>query len=174
MSSAPPILYLQDIHLTYGVTPLLEGADLSVGHGARLCLVGRNGSGKSTLLRIAAGLTDADSGERFVQPGIFVSYLAQNPDFSGFQTAGDYVLQGVMDNEDKQRAHQIMADLNIEAGEALAAMSGGERRRVALAHVMAPQPDILLLDEPTNHLDLPAIEWLETSLRQINSALVVV
>ena len=137
-------------------------------------LVGRNGSGKSTLLRIAAGLTDADSGERFVQPGIFVSYLAQNPDFSGFQTAGDYVLQGVMDNEDKQRAHQIMADLNIEAGEALAAMSGGERRRVALAHVMAPQPDILLLDEPTNHLDLPAIEWLETSLRQINSALVVV
>ena len=174
MSSAPPILYLQDIHLTYGVTPLLEGADLSVGHGARLCLVGRNGSGKSTLLRIAAGLTDADSGERFVQPGIFVSYLAQNPDFSGFQTAGDYVLQGVMDNEDKQRAHQIMADLNIEAGAALAAMSGGERRRVALAHVMAPQPDILLLDEPTNHLDLPAIEWLETSLRQINSALVVV
>ena len=174
MSSAPPILYLQDIHLTYGVTPLLEGADLSVGRGARLCLVGRNGSGKSTLLRIAAGLTDADSGERFVQPGIFVSYLAQNPDFSGFQTAGDYVLQGVMDNEDKQRAHQIMADLNIEAGEALVAMSGGERRRVALAHVMAPQPDILLLDEPTNHLDLPAIEWLETSLRQINSALVVV
>ena len=63
MSSAPPILYLQDIHLTYGVTPLLEGADLSVGHGARLCLVGRNGSGKSTLLRIAAGLTDADAGE---------------------------------------------------------------------------------------------------------------
>ena len=174
MSSAPPILYLQDIHLTYGVTPLLEGADLSVSRGARLCLVGRNGSGKSTLLRIAAGLTDADRGERFVQPGIFVSYLAQNPDFNGFQTAGDYVLQGVMDNEDKQRAHQIMADLNIEAGAALAAMSGGERRRVALAHVMAPQPDILLLDEPTNHLDLPAIEWLETSLRQINSALVVV
>ena len=67
MSSAPPILYLQDIHLTYGVTPLLEGADLSVSRGARLCLVGRNGSGKSTLLRIAAGLTDADSGERFVQ-----------------------------------------------------------------------------------------------------------
>ena len=174
MSSAAPILYLQDIHLTYGVTPLLEGADLSVGRGARLCLVGRNGSGKSTLLRIAAGLTDADSGERFVQPGIFVSYLAQNPDFSGFQTAGDYVLQGVMDNEDKQRAHQIMADLHIEPGAALAVMSGGERRRVALAHVMAPQPDILLLDEPTNHLDLPAIEWLETSLRQINPALVVV
>ena len=66
------------------------------------------------------------------------------------------MLQNVLDNEDKQRAHQIMADLNIEAGEALAAMSGGERRRVALAHVMA-QPDILLLDEPTNHLDLPAI-----------------
>ncbi|CAI8437070.1 MAG: ABC transporter ATP-binding protein uup [Rhodobiaceae bacterium UBA7378] len=174
MTTAPPILYLQDINLTYGVTPLLEGAELSVSHGARLCLVGRNGSGKSTLLRIAAGLVDADSGDRFVQPGVFVSYLAQSPDFAGFETAGDYVLQGVMDNEDKQRAHQIMADLNIEATAPLTPMSGGERRRVALAHVMAPQPDILLLDEPTNHLDLPAIEWLETSLRQINSALVVV
>ena len=80
----PAHLYLQDIHLTYGVTPLLEGADLSVGRGARLCLVGRNGSGKSTLLRIAAGLTDADSGERFVQPGIFVPIL-RKPDFSGFR-----------------------------------------------------------------------------------------
>ena len=93
MTTAPPILYLQDINLTYGVTPLLEGAELSVSHGARLCLVGRNGSGKSTLLRIAAGLVDADSGDRFVQPGVFVSYLAQSPDFAGFETAGDYVLQ---------------------------------------------------------------------------------
>ena len=85
MSSAPPILYLQDIHLTYGVTPLLEGADLSVGRGARLCLVGRNGSGKSTLLRIAAGLTDADSGERFVQPAYLSPILRKTRILVGFR-----------------------------------------------------------------------------------------
>ncbi len=174
MSASPPILYVDDIHLTHGVTPLLDGASLSVGRDDRICLVGRNGSGKSTLLKIIAGLTDADSGERFVQPGIAVEYLAQDPDFAGFQTAEDYVLQGLDNNEDRQRAFQLMADLHITGGADIAPMSGGERRRIALAKAMAAQPEVLLLDEPTNHLDLPAIEWLETALRQINSALVFV
>ena len=87
---APPLLLLRDIHLTFGGTPLLEGADLSVSAGDRLCLVGRNGSGKSTLLRIAAGLIDPDAGERFVDPGATVRYLAQEPDFSGFETTRGY------------------------------------------------------------------------------------
>ena len=68
MSTGPPILYVDDIHLTHGVTPLLDGASLSVGRDDRICLVGRNGSGKSTLLKIIAGQIEADSGERFVQP----------------------------------------------------------------------------------------------------------
>ena len=174
MSASPPILYIDDIHLTHGVTPLLDGASLSVGRDDRICLVGRNGSGKSTLLKIIAGLVDADSGERFVQPGTAIEYLAQEPDFSGFITAEDFVLQGLLNNEDRQRAFQLMADLHIAPTAELAPMSGGERRRVALAKAMAPQPEILLLDEPTNHLDLPAIEWLETALRQINSALILV
>ena len=174
MSASPPILYVDDIHLTHGVTPLLDGASLSVGRDDRLCLVGRNGSGKSTLLKIIAGLTEADSGERFVQPGIAVEYLAQDPDFVGFQSAEDYILQGLDNNEDRQRAFQLMADLHIAGAADIAPMSGGERRRVALAKAMAAQPEVLLLDEPTNHLDLPAIEWLETALRQINSALVLV
>ncbi|MGB0315351.1 MAG: ABC-F family ATP-binding cassette domain-containing protein [Parvibaculales bacterium] len=174
MSASPPILYVDDIHLTHGVTPLLDGASLSVGRDDRICLVGRNGSGKSTLLKIIAGLVDADRGERFVQPGIHVEYLAQDPDFAGFATAEEFILQGLMNNEDRQRAFQLMADLHIEAAADIAPMSGGERRRVALAKAMAGQPEVLLLDEPTNHLDLPAIEWLEGALRQINSALVLV
>jgi ATP-binding cassette subfamily F protein uup len=137
-------------------------------------LVGRNGSGKSTLLKIIAGSVEADSGERFVQPGIHVEYLAQDPDFAGFQKAEDFILQGLMNNEDRQRAFQLMADLHIDAAGDIAPMSGGERRRIALAKAMAGQPEVLLLDEPTNHLDLPAIEWLEGALRQINSALVLV
>ena len=174
MSASPPILYVDDIHLTHGVTPLLDGASLSVGRDDRICLVGRNGSGKSTLLKIIAGLVEADSGERFVQPGIAVEYLAQDPDFSGFEKAEDFILQGLMDNEDRQRAFQLMADLHIDKDGEIEPMSGGERRRVALAKAMAGQPEILLLDEPTNHLDLPAIEWLEGALRQINSALILV
>ena len=158
--SSPPILYLQDLNLTFGVTPLLEGADFSIAPGERLCVVGRNGSGKSTLLKIAAGMVEPDSGERFVQPGIMVSYLDQDPTFKGSSTIGDYVLAELMDNEDKQRAFQLMADLRLSPEQGLENLSGGERRRVALAKVMAPDPDILLLDEPTNHLDLPAIEWL--------------
>ena len=174
MSASPPILYVDDIHLTHGVEPLLAGASLSVGRDDRICLVGRNGSGKSTLLKIIAGLVEPDEGERFVQPGIHVEYLAQDPSFDGFQKAEDFVLQGLMNNEDRQRAFQLMADLHIEGAAEIAPMSGGERRRVALAKAMAANPEVLLLDEPTNHLDLPAIEWLEGALRQINSALILV
>ncbi|MDG1007197.1 MAG: ABC-F family ATP-binding cassette domain-containing protein, partial [Alphaproteobacteria bacterium] len=174
MSTSPPILYVDDIHLTHGVTPLLAGASLSVGRDDRICLVGRNGSGKSTLLKILAGLVEPDDGERFVQPGIHVEYLAQDPSFAGYQKAEDFILQGLMNNEDRQRAYQLMADLHIEAAADIAPMSGGERRRVALAKAMAGSPEVLLLDEPTNHLDLPAIEWLEGALRQINSALILV
>ena len=174
MSASPPVLYVDDIHLTHGVTPLLDGASLSVGRDDRICLVGRNGSGKSTLLKIIAGLVDADAGTRFVQPGIHVEYLAQDPDFTGFPTAEDYILQGLMNNEDRQRAFQLMADLHIDATAEITPLSGGERRRIALAKAMAGQPEVLLLDEPTNHLDLPAIEWLEAALRQINSAMVLV
>ncbi len=82
----PPLLSLQDTALTFGGTPLIVSADLSVSPGERACLVGRNGSGKSTLLKIAAGLVEADRGKRFVQPGATVRYLAQEPDLSAYPT----------------------------------------------------------------------------------------
>src|ERR1017187_4337787 len=87
---AAPLLLLQNIHLTLGRSKLLEGADLSVGEGERLCLVGRNGSGKSTLLRIGAGLVEAESGTRFVQPGATIRYLPQEPSLLGFATTRAY------------------------------------------------------------------------------------
>src|SRR4051794_39565898 len=92
---APPLLNLQGIALTFGGTPLLESAELAVGAGDRVCLVGRNGSGKSTLLRIAAGLVEADRGQRFVQPGATLRYLPQEPDMSGFATVLEYVEAGL-------------------------------------------------------------------------------
>ncbi|WP_243367847.1 ABC-F family ATP-binding cassette domain-containing protein [Microvirga solisilvae] len=171
---APPLLLLQEIALTFGGTPLIESAELSVSPGERACLVGRNGSGKSTLLKIAAGLIEADKGKRFVQPGATVRYLAQEPDLSAFPNTLAYVESGLGPGDDPYRARYLLEQLGLTGEEKPSDLSGGEARRAALAHVLAPQPDILLLDEPTNHLDLPAIEWLESELKSLRSALVLI
>ncbi len=169
-----PLLTLQDIHLAIGNTPLLDGAELAVEAGERLCVVGRNGSGKSTLLRIAAGLIEPDSGRRFAQPGATIRYLEQEPDLSGFATALDAVLSGLAPGDDASRAHALLGQLGLGGKERPDELSGGQARRVALARVLAPEPDILLLDEPTNHLDLPTILWLEDELSRLRSALVLI
>ncbi|MFO1149805.1 MAG: ABC-F family ATP-binding cassette domain-containing protein [Alsobacter sp.] len=171
---APPLLLLQSIALTFGGTPLIEDAELSVSPGERLCLVGRNGSGKSTLLRIAAGLVGPDRGTRFAQPGATIRYLPQEPDLTAFPTTLDYVEDGLGPGDDPYRARYLLGELGLTGEEETGRLSGGEARRAALARALAPQPDILLLDEPTNHLDLPAIEWLENEIRSLRSALVLI
>ena len=171
---APPLLILRDIHLTFGGTPLLTGAELSVSEGDRLCLVGRNGSGKSTLLKIAAGIVEADSGERFFQPGRTIRYLRQEPDLSAYATTLDYVNEGLTGGDGPHRAQYLLDVLGLTGQEDPSSLSGGEARRAALARTLAPEPDVLLLDEPTNHLDLPAIEWLESELKSLKSAMVII
>ena len=171
---APPLLQLKDIALTFGGTPLLTGAELSVSTGERVSLVGRNGSGKSTLLKIAAGLVEPDRGTVFVQPGALVRYLPQEPDFSGHATTLAYVEAGLRPTDDSHAARFMLEQLGLTGAEDLAHLSGGEARRASLARVLAPQPDILLLDEPTNHLDLTTIEWLERELDGWRTALVII
>lgn len=171
---APPLLILRDIHLTFGGQPLLDGAELSVQDGDQLCLVGRNGSGKSTLMKVAAGMVQPESGDRVVQSGTTMRYLPQEPDLSGFADTLSYVLDGLMPGDDAHRARTLLEALGLTGAEDPKTLSGGEARRAALARVLAPEPDILLLDEPTNHLDLPAIEWLESELKRIRSALVLI
>jgi ABC transport system ATP-binding/permease protein len=171
---APPLLLLQDVALTFGGTPLLTSAQLSIGAGERACLVGRNGSGKSTLLKIAAGLLEPDRGTRFLQPGSTVRYLAQEPDLDAFPSTLAFVEAGLGPGDDPYRARFALEQLGLTGEEEPARLSGGEARRAALAQVLAPDPDILLLDEPTNHLDLPAIEWLEGELKGARSALVLI
>ncbi len=171
---AAPLLTLQDIRLTIGTTPLLNGAELFVEAGERLCIVGRNGSGKSTLLKIAAGLTEADKGRRFAQPGATIQYLSQEPDLSGYADTHSYVEAGLGAGDDPARAYYLLGQLGLSGAEPIAHLSGGQARRAALARVLAPKPDILLLDEPTNHLDLPAILWLEQELSQMRGALVLI
>jgi ABC transport system ATP-binding/permease protein len=170
----PPLIHLKDIRHGFGGKRILDGAELAVGAGDRLCLVGRNGSGKSTLLKIAAGMIEADAGGRFMHPGATVRYLMQEPDLTAYPTVEAYVLAGLTEGDDPYRARQFMEALGLSGTEETGRLSGGEARRAALAAVMAPEPDILLLDEPTNHLDLPAIEWLESALQRLKSGLVVI
>ena len=172
--AAAPILALQQIKLTLGSTLLLNGAELSVLPGDKIALVGRNGSGKSTLLKIAAGAIEPDGGKRFLQPGATIRYLPQEPDLSGYATTLAYAEAGLEAGNDPYRAQYLLEHLGLTGKEDPARLSGGEARRAALAHVMAPEPDILLLDEPTNHLDLPAIEWLENEIKSLRSALIII
>ncbi len=172
--AAAPILALQNVKLTLGNTLLLDGAELSVTPGDKIALVGRNGSGKSTMLKIAAGEIEADSGVRFLQPGVTIRYLPQEPDLTGFATTLAYVEDGMAEGNDHYRSQYLLSQLGLTGAEDPARLSGGEARRAALARVLAPEPDIILLDEPTNHLDLPAIEWLETEIKSLKSALIII
>ena len=129
----PPLLLLKDIHLSFGATPLLDGAELSISPGERLCLVGRNGSGKSTLLKIAAGLVEPDRGSRFVQPSATIRYLPQEPDFAGFATTGAFVEAGLAPGDDPNRARYLLEkswpDRRGGAGAALRRRESARRAR---------------------------------------------
>ncbi|MEM9139731.1 MAG: ATP-binding cassette domain-containing protein [Pseudomonadota bacterium] len=169
----PPILALSDIVLGFGVRPLFSDIALNIGAGERLCLVGRNGSGKSTLLKVAAGIAEPDSGTRFVQPGRTVAYLPQDPDLKGHATLGDYAAAG-LPGDQRWRAEAAMDGLKVAPTIPSDTASGGERRRAALARLLAAEADLMLLDEPTNHLDIQTIEWLEEMLAATKAGFVMI
>jgi len=168
-----PLLQLSGIALSFGGDPVFDGLDLVVQPGDRVALVGRNGSGKSTLLKVMAGLVEPDAGARAVPPGIGVGYMEQEPDLAGFATLGEFAASGLEDGE-AWRVAAAAEGLGFDPDRPVATASGGERRRAALAKIMAEAPDLMLLDEPTNHLDIRAIAWLEEVLATIRSAVVVI
>ncbi|GAB4142671.1 MAG: ATP-binding cassette domain-containing protein [Sphingomonadales bacterium] len=167
---APPILKLSGVSLRFGARPLFRDLDLLLQANDRLCLIGRNGMGKSSLMKIIAGLVEADSGNRFLQPGIYVRYLDQAPDLGGYDT----VEAALTDAARGERVAPIAGELGLDLAARLATLSGGEQRRVALAQVFLGNPDLLLLDEPTNHLDLIAIDWLERRLARFSGAFIII
>lgn len=172
--ASPPILTLQNIFLTFGGTPLLEGVELSVHSGDRVCVVGRNGCGKSTFLKIAAGLIEPDSGDHFLQPGTKVTYMQQEPDFSGYESLLDFACADLHESDMVFQAETYLQELGLDPGLSVDNLSGGEKRRAALARAMAAEPDIMILDEPTNHLDISTIEWLEDQFRFFRCALILI
>ncbi|MDG4647593.1 ATP-binding cassette domain-containing protein [Roseibacterium sp. SDUM158017] len=168
-----PILQLSGLTLSFGGDPVFEGLDLVVHPGDRLALVGRNGSGKSTLMKVMGGLVEPDAGERVLPDGTRVGYLEQDPDFSGYATLGDFAT-AALDPSERWRVEAAAEGLDLDLGKQTGTASGGEKRRAALARLLAEAPDLMLLDEPTNHLDITAIQWLEAELSRTRVAFIVI
>ncbi len=202
------LLELKQASLHYGTQVLLDGVDLAVEKGQRLCLIGRNGAGKSTLLKVIAGQVALDDGSLWVQPTAKVARLEQDlPDpenvtvfdavAAGLEDVGQLLMeyhalihaepqdmnrmakvQQAIEAKDgwslQQRVEAVISRLQLPSEKTLAQLSGGWRRRVALARALVSEPDVLLLDEPTNHLDIQAIEWLEEQVKSFNGAVVFI
>ena len=176
----PPILNAQNISKSYGATPLFRNVAFTVSEGDRIGLIGPNGSGKSTLLQILSGTLDPDSGEVALRKRVRLSFVHQESQFAAGQTVRSVVAaalerSGVPPDEWQARQSETLGRAGLEELEAATeSLSGGWRKRLAIAEALVQQPDILLLDEPTNHLDLAAIEWLEELLQSASFASVVV
>ena len=168
-----PLLQLNQISLTFGGDPIFNGLDLVAQTGDRLALVGRNGSGKSTLMKVMAGLVEPDHGTRVVPSGISVGYMEQDPTMDGFATLGDYA-SSELDPGELYRVERASEGLKFDPDRPVSTASGGERRRAALAKLMAEAPELMLLDEPTNHLDIEAIAWLEAELKSTRAGYVII
>jgi ABC transport system ATP-binding/permease protein len=171
--STIPLLQMSGISLTFGGNPVFSELDLVVQPGDRVALVGRNGSGKSTLMKVMASLVEPDEGTIVVPPGKSVGYMEQDPTMGGFATLGDYATSALEPGE-LYKVERAGEGLKFDPARAVETASGGERRRAALAKLMAEAPDLMLLDEPTNHLDIEAIAWLERELGATRAGYVLI
>ncbi len=197
------VLSLTNAHLAYGHVPLLDGANFALETGERVGLIGRNGTGKSSLLKILAGIDKLDDGLLQLQLGLRSVYVPQEPELRPETSIFEAVSEGVAEaralrerfeahapGEDldalqtrleqlggwtwEQRVEETLQRLGLDGSRQVGALSGGLKKRVALARALVAQPDVLLLDEPTNHLDLDAIAWLEGLLNTFKGSLLLI
>ncbi len=171
-----PIYTIRGAKLSFGLNPLFTDVDLYINRGDKICLVGRNGCGKSTLLKVIAREIEPDEADFFIQPGVRIGYMPQEPDFTGFKTLREVVEAGLSKEEKNQtyRADRLIEYFAINENQNPEQSSGGERRKAALARSLIGEPDILLLDEPTNHLDITTIEKLEDLIKKFSGAVIVI
>lgn len=197
------LITLLDAQLAFGHVALLDHAGFSLEAGERIGLIGRNGAGKSSLLKILGGLAKPDDGAMQLQQGLRVAYVAQEPTLEmsasvfaavseGLQAVAQLrekylsgepgldldVLQSQIEAYDawnwEQRVEETLQRLRLDADSIVSTLSGGTRKRVALAQALVTRPDVLLLDEPTNHLDLDSIEWLEDLLIDFKGSVITI
>ncbi|MBL0150609.1 MAG: ATP-binding cassette domain-containing protein [Ideonella sp.] len=187
------LLSLSNAHLAYGHVALLDGTGFSIEVGERLGLIGRNGAGKSSMLKVIAGLEKLDEGLLQMTQGLRICYVPQEPEFESGHTVFEAVSEGVAEARAvrqayeehapgvdldalqtriealdawnwEQRVDTTLAQLHLDGSREIGELSGGMKKRVALAQALVAVPDVLLLDEPTNHLDLDSIDWLQELL----------
>ncbi|HEX3147641.1 MAG TPA: ABC-F family ATP-binding cassette domain-containing protein [Gemmataceae bacterium] len=168
------LLSAQGFTKSYGPRPLFDGLSLDLRVGERIGLIGPNGAGKSTLLRLLADLDSPDEGKRTVRRGVRIGYLAQDDTFPAGPSVREVLLAALADEpiDDHDRETRVAITLTqvgfADVDQRADTLSGGWRKRLALARELVRRPDFLLLDEPTNHLDLPGVIWLERLLRAAN------
>jgi ABC transport system ATP-binding/permease protein len=176
------LIALKDAELAFGLTPLLDRASLGIADGERIGLIGRNGTGKSSLLSILAGTLPLDDGEVQRKPGLRIALVEQEPTLPAAPTLREALLArgglaGIADERDRHRAETRLAEFlhrfEVDSEANPAQLSGGERKRAALALAFALDPELLLLDEPTNHLDVDGIETLEELLQRNVTCVVI-
>ncbi|PYO07231.1 MAG: ABC transporter ATP-binding protein, partial [Candidatus Rokuibacteriota bacterium] len=174
----PLLLSCEAVSKAYGTRSLFDGLTFGLFEGDQAGLVGPNGSGKSTLLKILGGIETADRGSRSLRGGVRVGYVPQDPVFSTGTTVADIVLGRLagVDEEDRpgRLAHALSRAGFTDGRANVEALSGGWKKRLAIARELAAAPDILLMDEPTNHLDVEGILWLEDLLTERSRAFLVV
>ncbi len=174
----PNLVNLEHVSKAYGVRPLLSDVSLGVAAGERVGIVGRNGDGKTTLLQVLTGQEPPDDGRVSTTRGLHVGYLHQGDTLDDTHSVRDAVLAGRPDHvwAAEPATREVVTELlaGVELDRAVVGLSGGERRRCALAELLLREHDLLVLDEPTNHLDVEAVAWLAAHLAALPSALVVV
>ncbi len=197
------VFSLSNAHLAYGHVALLDNAAFSIEQGERLGLIGRNGAGKSSLLKIIAGLEKPDDGLLQMTQGVRICYVPQEPIFDAAASVFDVVSEGVAEARSvrqqyeehadgcdldalqtriealdawnwEQRVDTTLAQLHLDGSRTVGELSGGMKKRVALAQALVAVPDVLLLDEPTNHLDLDSIAWLEELMRGFKGSVMLI
>ena len=168
---------VHELKFAFSHRVLFEGLTFSISQGEKVALIGRNGAGKSTLLKILAGLMEADSGKVARSRSLRLGYLSQTPEVDEALTVREVVYQGVSNDEDWagiSAAEEAISRLSLDPEARIASLSGGWKKKVALARELARSPDALFLDEPTNHLDVESILWLEDFLKQTSMCIVMV
>ncbi|NLC34866.1 MAG: ATP-binding cassette domain-containing protein, partial [Alcaligenaceae bacterium] len=174
---AVSLITLTNAQLAFGHHALLAGTDLTIQQGDRIGLIGRNGAGKSSLLKVLDGRIEPDDGEVMRISGLTVATVEQEPELDDNVTVLEWLCGNYIEREDWQRpaiAGSLIDQLGLQPDAPIAGLSGGTRKRVALARALADSPDLLLLDEPTNHLDFDGILWLQNMLVESRCALVVI
>ncbi|AHG63066.1 ATP-binding cassette domain-containing protein [Advenella mimigardefordensis] len=175
--AANTLITLLNAQLAFGHHALLDNASLTIQEGERIGLIGRNGAGKSSLLRILDGRSVPDDGEISRLGSLRSMTVEQEPELPEESTVYDTIVGDFLSTEDWQRptrANMMIEELGLPPDSKIAGLSGGTRKRIALARAFVEQPDLLLLDEPTNHLDFQGIAWLEKRILQNRGACVVI